>query len=267
MPEKLWMQKMRGLDLTDHHQRLRNSKPRVDSSSPQRAPRGHRLARERERQQQDVEKENRMLLERLARIVQKKTVDNVNKFKSKAMSRDPSKRSKEKKLQRDNKLLLKRLLHAEKSYSTKEWRKQEEWRQGILSRMGVKKPSTTPSVVPSTLLNESHNNPGPSESQRPGSAPAKVFHKKPWQGTAIALNEQDRLHLCREVPPLRAASPIFKKPKKRPSTASVLRSSQVVPVPSDASLCRDREIKKLFKPSGAYMSSKVNGAPSTSRAY
>ena len=200
-------------------------------------------------------------------VLQKKTVDNVNKFKSKAMSRDPSKRSKEKKLQRDNKLLLKRLLHAEKSYSTKEWRKQEEWRQGILSRMGVKKPSTTPSVVPSTLLNESHNNPGPSESQRPGSAPAKVFHKKPWQGTAIALNEQDRLHLCREVPPLRAASPVFKKPKKRPSTASVLRSSQVVPVPSDASLCRDREIKKLFKPSGAYMSSKVNGAPSTSRAY
>ena len=47
MRDKLWMEKFKGADLKDHHRRLRESQPLVDASSPPKAQRGQRLARER----------------------------------------------------------------------------------------------------------------------------------------------------------------------------------------------------------------------------
>lgn len=283
MRDKLWMQKFKGADLQDHHRRLRETTHMVDDSSPPKLQRSTRLSRERERNLQLIQKHNRLFLERLATSVQKKNIDN-DPVKKKAMSSDMAKRREQLKVQRENKHMLKRLQNAEKTYSAATWRKEEAWRQSVLKTMT----DTTIGQAQSPIKRPSSSNAAvrPKSAQRTIS-PQIIRKKAPWLGSAIALNEQDKMHLTTDIRPLRAASPVFLRKannsgshlsmsangssstppiRRRPATAGASRPNsrsrtRLPPSPtsvdSDPSVVRQREMRRLFKPTGAYMSSKL----------
>lgn len=281
MKEKLWMDHLKGNDLYFHHRNLRESKPHVDCSAPQQAQRSRRLEQERERQLKATDYDNRLILERLAKVVQKKIIDN-DPVKLKAMTKDPTKKMVARKIRRENHHMLSRLTSAQRTYSVAEWRKQEEWRQGVLANMAD--PRLRKFRPSSASRSSPQQQPEASSSGyiRPRSAAASMSNrassqqirrdKDSWQ-TAYALCEQDRMHLQSAVPPLLVPSPVFGKipqtaSKPRPKTAGAVSRS----APSSSlnlhqqestvnlnsfTFNSGNEMKKLFRPVGAHISAKI----------
>ena len=103
-----------------------------------------------EREEEKVSKHNHQMLDRLARVVQKKNIDN-EPFKMKAMSRTMAKKREMKVIQKENWHMLSRLENVEKTYSAEKMRKEEAWRQKVLRRMcdqSFEKPARPTSARP-----------------------------------------------------------------------------------------------------------------------
>lgn len=100
----------------EHLSRINNMKPVIDNKEPKKHPFNNKKIIEHRARVQSIEKGNMLLLERLAVVIQKSSLDNklsnyintFRDFKKKISNRD--KKIKLEKINRDNKILLERII-------------------------------------------------------------------------------------------------------------------------------------------------------------
>lgn len=115
------------LSFQAHLTRLQNVKPAIDNSEPKKHPLSNKKERMKRREYALIEQNNKILLDRLAKIVQTKTIDNE-------MSADTQKhhelkqrlgllkkRDQMQKITEDNQRLLKRIQDTPSAYNHLEW--------------------------------------------------------------------------------------------------------------------------------------------------
>ena len=120
------------LNFEQHLERLSNMKATVDCAPPHQSPWTNRLEMEKRRHQAVVEFENKLMLERLAKIVQHKSIDNEihhsiamhQKFKKKLGL--TKKRLTMQKLTEENQNLLKRIQEVPPAYDHFQWEEEAQ---------------------------------------------------------------------------------------------------------------------------------------------
>eukprot|EP01041_Mallomonas_annulata_P012365 gene12365-26013_t len=137
MPQKAWQKKMADRDYAAHMQRISEMKSSVDLVAPKAYLKANkRKESDRRRQYADIDRENRLLLERLAKIMQQKTIDNeseVIQFK-KSLSQS-TRRVELERITSENQRLLRRIQEAEPCYNHLQWEEAEKVREIYLRNM------------------------------------------------------------------------------------------------------------------------------------
>lgn len=95
-----------------------------------------------------LEYENRLMLERLALVMQKKTIDNDEPTK-KANNRSRAQREELRRINRENKLILRRILEASPQYDHKKWDEEARQREKYIANICEFPPEKTVSAIKS----------------------------------------------------------------------------------------------------------------------
>jgi len=119
----------------DHRKRIREAKTTIDSSKPPEMPMTMRRESERRRQQTAIEKDNRLLLDRLAIAMTSKNIDNDLKAKPFTSYMELQRKKQLKKLQLENERMLERIQQTVPSYRHVEWELDAEKRVEYLRNM------------------------------------------------------------------------------------------------------------------------------------
>lgn len=137
MPLKQWQKKNLKADLENHEKRMRTIKPMVDNKPPRKPTASNKKELDRKREYAIIEKNNRLLLERLAECMQKKRIDNENvaarKFKRSLA--DTGKRQELAKITAENYRLLKKIQEIEPTYHIAQWEEDNRRREAYLRNM------------------------------------------------------------------------------------------------------------------------------------
>jgi len=137
MPLKQWQKKNLRADLDNHTKRMRNIKPMIDNGAPRKPSTSNKKELDRKRQYQVIEKNNRLLLERLAECMQKKRIDNenVSASKFKRSLADTGKRIELAKITAENYRLLKKIQDIEPTYNIAKWEEDNRRKEQYLRNM------------------------------------------------------------------------------------------------------------------------------------
>ena len=124
----------RGYD--SHVQRIAEIKSSVDSRAPRSKPPSKKKEIDRRRRCQAIEQDNRLLLERLAKIMRKKTIDNENKHAKFGKSLTQTHRRLElQRITQENQRLLKRIQETEPIYNHLNWEEDAKKRSMYMKNM------------------------------------------------------------------------------------------------------------------------------------
>mmetsp|Transcript_22132 Transcript_22132/g.32227 ORF Transcript_22132/g.32227 Transcript_22132/m.32227 type:complete len:202 (-) Transcript_22132:268-873(-) len=134
MKEKGWMKKMKYKGLEDHYRRMRELKPSIDCGPPRKAISSKRRELDRHRHYASIEYDNQLMLQRLARVVQKKTIDN-DRPRMKAIGTEQAKRAEFRRITHENKLMLKRIEETTPVYNHKKWEEDAKKREYYIANM------------------------------------------------------------------------------------------------------------------------------------
>lgn len=110
-----------------HVERLKKMQPTVNSGPPREHPLSNKREMDKRREFLNIEFDNKLMLERLAKVIQNKSIDNEihqsvemhAKFKKKLVA--TQKRSEMQKLTRENQQMLKRIQEVPPAYNHLEW--------------------------------------------------------------------------------------------------------------------------------------------------
>lgn len=134
MPKK-WERDAQRKRHAEHMQRIRDMQPTVDDKPPKERPRDNRKQIERERVLAVVERDNRLLLDRLGKAME---TANINNFLSPVKFNSVQEENRKKELRRitaDNLRLLNRIQNVEPMYRAVEWERDAEQRDKYLATM------------------------------------------------------------------------------------------------------------------------------------
>mmetsp|Transcript_12507 Transcript_12507/g.12925 ORF Transcript_12507/g.12925 Transcript_12507/m.12925 type:complete len:192 (+) Transcript_12507:56-631(+) len=134
MREKGWMKKMKSRGFEDHTKRMEEMKPLVDCKPPRKAGVSKRKEIERRRQYAAIELDNRLILERLAKVMQHKTIDNDPPH-AKAIGRQQARRLELQRVTQENQRLLKRIQETEPCYNHLKWEEEAKKRAIYIRNM------------------------------------------------------------------------------------------------------------------------------------
>lgn len=137
MPLKQWQKKNLRADLENHTKRMRDIRPMVDNSAPRKPSTSNKKELDRKRQYAVIERNNRLLLERLAECMMKKRIDNENTSASKFKRSlgDTGKRQELAKITAENYRLLKKIQDIEPTYNIAKWEDDSRQREIYLRNM------------------------------------------------------------------------------------------------------------------------------------
>jgi len=119
----------------DHRKRIKEAKSTIDKGKPPDMPMSMRREIERKRQQFAIEKDNRLLLDRLGVAMSHKNIDNELKEKPFTSYVELQRKKEMKKIMLDNQRLLERIQHTVPSYDHVEWERDAEKRMEYLRNM------------------------------------------------------------------------------------------------------------------------------------
>lgn len=137
MPLKKWQKKNLRADLDNHTKRMRNIKPVIDNKAPRKPNASNKKELDRKREYAIIEKNNRLLLERLAECMQKTRLDNknVSATKFKRSLGDTGKRLELAKITAENFRLLKKIQEIEPTYNIAQWEEDNKRKERYLRNM------------------------------------------------------------------------------------------------------------------------------------
>jgi len=138
MPQKSWQKKVAEKDYNAYLKRVSTIKSVValDRSEPKKFSKSMRKENERRRQYAEIDRENRLLLERLAKIMQQKTIDNENDaLKYKKSLSQTTRRQELERITDENQRLLRRIQEAEPCYNHLKWEEAAQTREVYLRNM------------------------------------------------------------------------------------------------------------------------------------
>lgn len=174
------------------------------------------------------------MLERLARAMQKKTIDNEAPTK-KANGRAQTTRAEMKKINDENKLILRRIMNAEPKYDHRKWEEDAKQREKYLANMCEYPPQKLPEYGITQQKWAENTTTVPTSKPRPSSAmratrrtsqdtvhqPRAMSAKRPssasWNRTVDLTTTADRRPVSSRLPPSSSTN-------KRPSTAGMTRT-------------------------------------------
>eukprot|EP00607_Mallomonas_marina_P009739 CAMPEP_0182420840 /NCGR_PEP_ID=MMETSP1167-20130531/5928_1 /TAXON_ID=2988 /ORGANISM="Mallomonas Sp, Strain CCMP3275" /LENGTH=181 /DNA_ID=CAMNT_0024597337 /DNA_START=193 /DNA_END=738 /DNA_ORIENTATION=- len=136
MPQKAWQKKIAERDYAAHTKRIAEMKSSLDISQPKTYTKSKKKDVERKRHYAEIDRENRLLLERLAKIMQQKTIDNesgVLQFK-KSLTQT-NRRIELERITDENQRLLRRIQEAEPCYNHLQWEEAAKTREVYLRNM------------------------------------------------------------------------------------------------------------------------------------
>lgn len=119
----------------DHRKRVKEAKSTIDKVRPPEMPMSMRREIERRRQQTAIEKDNRLLLDRLGIAMSHKNIDNDLKEKPFTSYIELQRKKELKKIMMDNQRILGRIQNTVPSYSHVEWERDAEKRIEYLRNM------------------------------------------------------------------------------------------------------------------------------------
>ena len=120
----------------DHLRRMAEMKSVTDSGPPRSAGKSRRREIERRRHYAAIELDNRLLLERLAKIMQKKTIDNENhNIKFRRSLTDTHRKLELQRITQENQRLLRRIQETEPCYNHLQWEEEHKRRQVYIRNM------------------------------------------------------------------------------------------------------------------------------------
>lgn len=128
------MKKMKSRGFEDHTRRMLEMKSVVDCGAPREQPVSRRKEIERMRQNALIEFDNRLVLERLAKVMQVKTIDN-DPPRTKAIGRQQARRLELQRITQENQRLLRRIQETEPCYNHLEWEEDAKKRAVIMANM------------------------------------------------------------------------------------------------------------------------------------
>jgi hypothetical protein len=166
---------------------MQEMKPLVDCGPPRKAPMAKRKEIERvivvlsglilfncrvylqRRQYAAIELDNRLILERLAKVMQHKTIDN-DPPPSKAIGRQQARRLELQRITQENQRLLKRIQETEPAYNHLEWEEDARKRAAIIENMSEFSAANTkfPSPVVPSMKKSMSSEGGKSQKKRSG---------------------------------------------------------------------------------------------------
>lgn len=135
MRQKGWMKKMQNKGFEDHHKRMQEMKCIVDCGPPRAAPQSKKKEIERRRQYAAIELDNRLILERLAKVMQQKTIDNENRVKMGKSLTQTHRKLELQRITQENQRLLRRIQETEPCYNHLDWEEDFKRRQQYISNM------------------------------------------------------------------------------------------------------------------------------------
>jgi hypothetical protein len=136
MPLKKWQKKNQQADLENHIRRMRQVKPMIDNAAPRAATTSNKKELDRRRQYATIERDNQLLLGRLADVMQKKRIDNENTTRHyKKSLGDDFKRDQLSKITAENYRLLKKIQDVEPTYDASKWEEDSKRRVSYLKNM------------------------------------------------------------------------------------------------------------------------------------
>jgi len=119
----------------DHRRRIKNAKSTIDPAKPPDMPMSMRREAERRREQASIEKDNRLLLDRLAVAMSHKNIDNKLKEKPFTSYMELQRKKELKKIMTENDRMLGRIQQTVPSYRHVEWELDAEKRVEYLRNM------------------------------------------------------------------------------------------------------------------------------------
>ena len=131
------------LTFQQHQDRIRNMKGTVDCGPPREHPLGNKSEMDKRRQFAAIEFDNKLLLERLAKIVQKKTIDNeihesvATHATFKAKLGLTKKRLDMQKITEENQRLLRRIQEVPPAYNHLDWEEDYKRKEVIKKSMSL----------------------------------------------------------------------------------------------------------------------------------
>lgn len=173
MPSK-WMQSYMNRKYEDHKKRVREAKCTIDLGKPLDMPMSMRGEIERRRVQNAIEKDNRLLLDRLAIAMSRKNIDNELKVKPFTSYIELQRKRELQKICTENRVLLGRIQNTVPSYKHIEWERDAEKRVEYLRNMTEFPDLFVPPVTKFTHSSRSHTH----------SAHGKARSKSPTQTAA-----------------------------------------------------------------------------------
>mmetsp|Transcript_14047 Transcript_14047/g.30403 ORF Transcript_14047/g.30403 Transcript_14047/m.30403 type:complete len:171 (+) Transcript_14047:78-590(+) len=156
MREKGWMKKMKSRGFEDHTRRMKEMKPLIDCGPPRKAGVSKRKEIERRRQYAAIELDNRLILERLAKVMQHKTIDN-DPPPSKSIGRQQARRLELQRITQENQRLLKRIQETEPCYNHLEWEEDARKREAIMANMSEFSEANMKIPMPTVSPQRSHS--------------------------------------------------------------------------------------------------------------
>lgn len=150
MREKGWMKKMKSRGFEDHTRRMLEMKSVIDCGPPRQQPVSKRKEIERQRQYAAIEFDNRLVLERLAKVMQHKSIDN-DAPRSKSIGRQQARRLELQRITQENQRLLKRIQETEPIYNHLEWEEDAKKRATIMANMSEFSETNIKVAVPLTV--------------------------------------------------------------------------------------------------------------------
>lgn len=144
------MKKMKSRGFEDHTRRMLEMKSVVDCGPPRGQPVSKRKEIERMRQHALIEFDNRLVLERLAKVMQVKSIDN-DAPRSKSIGRQQARRLELQRITQENQRLLRRIQETEPCYNHLEWEEDSKKRAVIMANMSEFSEANTKVEVPLTV--------------------------------------------------------------------------------------------------------------------
>jgi len=134
MREKGWMKKMKSKGFEDHTRRMSEMQSLVDCGPPRKLGVSKRKEIGRRRQHAAIEFDNRLILERLAKVMQHKSIDN-DAPRAKSIGRSQARRLELQRITQENQRLLKRIQETEPAYNHLEWEEDAKKRATYIANM------------------------------------------------------------------------------------------------------------------------------------
>jgi hypothetical protein len=156
MPKK-WERDAQRKRHNEHLQRIRDMQPTVDDKAPKERPRDNRKQIERDRVLAVVERDNRLLLDRLGKAMEAKNIDNFIAPVKFTSVQEENRKKELRRVTADNLRLLNRIQNVEPMYRALEWERDAELRDRYLATMTEFPEYFVPKYSPSKQLQQAQN--------------------------------------------------------------------------------------------------------------